>query len=169
MKTLLILSDLWGKPKSEWVIVYTNLLKENYQIAYLDCTEMAGLDLSDYTQDAFHRQFVSGGIEQAVKNLTSKITSPVDILAFSVGGTIAWQCALKTPMIQKLVCVSSTRLRKEVQKPMCETVLLFGEEDAFAPSSAWCEEMGLSPIVLRNKAHDMYKESEVAARVATFL
>lgn len=169
MKTLLVLSDLWGTPKSDWVHQYTKLLNEKYNVEYIDCTVLAELDLSDYTQEALHQQFVNGGIDRAVQNLKSKITTEVHILAFSVGGTIGWQCALITPFIQKLVCVSSTRLRKEVQKPTCETVLFFGEQDAFAPKTAWFEGMKLVPTLLENKTHDMYKESQVASRVATVL
>lgn len=120
-------------------------------------------------QDALHKQFVNGGIEQGVLNLTERITTETTILAFSVGGTIAWQCALNSPYVKKLVCVSSTRLRKEEEKPACETVLIFGEQDEFAPKKAWFEKMEVTPKVIPMMPHDMYKEMEVAQLVAAML
>ena len=169
METLFILSDLWGSPRSEWTKEYISRLERKFQIEYLDCTELAGLNLSSYTQDALHKQFVNGGIEQGVLNLMERITTETTILAFSVGGTIAWQCALNSPYVKKLVCVSSTRLRKEEEKPASETVLIFGEQDEFAPKKAWFEKMEVTPKVIPMMPHDMYKELEVAQLVAAML
>ena len=69
----------------------------------------------------------------------------VSILAFSIGGAIAWKYGLKSQKIDSLICVSSTRLRKEVEKPKGKIALYFGEDDAFKPKREWFHNMELNP------------------------
>ena len=46
---LIILSDLWGKEKSNWVSDYVELLKNKFEIQYYDCCDLGGIDKTDYT------------------------------------------------------------------------------------------------------------------------
>ena len=56
---------------------------------------------------------MNSGIEIAVQTLLNKEKGEIKILAFSVGGTIAWKAALKGLKVSDLVAVSSNRLRYE--------------------------------------------------------
>lgn len=89
----IILSDLWGRDKSNWVSDYVELLRDNFEIQYYDCCELGGIDKTIFTEQSLHDQFVNGGFEIAVENLLNKEKGEIKILAFSVGGTIAWKAA----------------------------------------------------------------------------
>jgi len=80
----------------------------------------------------------------------------VDVLAFSIGGTITWKAALKGLRVKSMYAVSATRLRYELNKPTCDINLIYGEEDFFKPSIGWFEKMNLSYSILNNVGHDLY-------------
>ncbi|MCE7992504.1 MAG: alpha/beta hydrolase [Roseivirga sp.] len=159
---LLILSDLWGKEKSDWLEHYTEPLNESFELQYYDCCELGSVNKTDYRQEALHQQFVNGGIEKALNKLTELEKEPVHVLAFSIGGTIAWQFALKTGSVKSLYAISSTRLRYETAKPEAETKLYFGENDPFKPSDIWFDELGIALELISHKGHMVYTESEFA-------
>lgn len=163
---LIILSDLWGKEKSDWVDYYRRALQQDFDIHLYDCCKLGEIDKSDYTQDALHKQFLNGGIEKAVQKLLTHETGVVTILAFSIGGTIAWQFALASQKVIALYCVSSTRLRNETIKPMAEVKLWYGAGDIFKPSSSWCDELELQYHLIQNKGHRVYAEPELAWQVS---
>lgn len=155
---LIILSDISGKQNDEWISIYLELLEAHFEVSYLDSKELAEIDESAESKEEIHAQFVSGGIEKAVSNLLNVPSKKPTILAFSIGGTIAWKAALKGLQIKKLIAVSSTRLRKEYQKPKIEMELFFGSEDENAPDEDWFDELVITPTVLDRKSHEMYKD-----------
>lgn len=154
---LIILSDLWGKQKSEWVNTYIDMLSENYDIKFYDCCELGEINISDYREEKLHEAFINGGLERAVENLIRLEKKKVNILAFSIGGTIAWKYGLISEKIDSLICLSSTRLRKEIIKPKGEISLYFGEEDKFKPNEEWLKKMELNYEIIKNKEHEFYK------------
>ncbi len=160
LKRLVILSDLWGEKKSEWLINYTQVLKEYFNIVIYDCCELARIDKSSYTEKSLHNQFVNGGIERAVKELVKIEKNSVNILAFSIGGTIAWKFGIKSNKIDSLICLSSTRLRYESIKPKGKINLYFGSKDNFAPSLKWYVDMSLDYHDIKNRGHHFYREPE---------
>ncbi len=162
----MILSDLWGKEKSAWLTGYTQILKSSFEITYYDCCQLGGVSQSDYTEEKLHQQFVDGGIERAVEKLIELERGRVVILAFSIGGTIAWRYGIRSGTANALVCVSSTRLRYETVKPNGPIVLYFGSQDPFKPDSEWLVRMGVEFEVLANSGHQCYRESKVATRVS---
>ncbi|WP_299190491.1 alpha/beta hydrolase [uncultured Aquimarina sp.] len=159
---LIIISDLWGREKSKWLINYTHILKTKFDLVYYDSCEIGKIDKSDYDQDNLHQQFVNGGIEIAVEKLIEQENSPVNILAFSVGGVIAWKFGLRTDYIKSLICVSSTRLRKETKRPKGKIELYFGENDNYQPKTEWIKNMKLEFKAFPNKGHQIYLETEFA-------
>ena len=162
---LIILSDLWGKEKSNWVSAYVELLHDNFEIQFYDCCELGEISKAVFTEENLHKQFVNGGIEIAVENLVNKEKGEIKILAFSVGGTIAWKAALKGLDISFLIAVSSTRLRYETEVPSCEIKLFFGENDINRPSSGWFEKHRLLPEIYIDKKHDMYIEADLVKEI----
>ncbi len=156
---LLILSDLWGIEKSEWITHYTERLQDNFEIQYYDSCALAMINKTPYTEENLHKQFVHGGIEKAVQNLALLETGESSILAFSIGGTIAWKYGIQTGNIKTLHSISATRLRQESNKPKGKITLYYGEQDPYKPDITWFDKMQLDPHILAHKQHDLYIES----------
>jgi hypothetical protein len=153
---LIILSDLFGNRHFDWENFYINSLKSHYDVQYYDCCELGNIDKSIDTQKHLHQQFVDDGIEKAVGNLLALEKGIIDILAFSIGGTIAWKAGLKGLKINNLIAISATRLRYETDKPNCNIKLYFGEKDVFKPLRNWFERLGIDINILENEGHDCY-------------
>lgn len=164
---LIIISDLWGREKAEWLINYTEILETKFDLFFYDSCEIGEVDKSNYIQDNLHNQFVNGGIELAIENLIKQEKNPVNIIAFSIGGVIAWNFGLRTDNIKSLICVSSTRLRKETKRPTGRIELYFGENDEYQPSKKWIKNMQLEFKFLPKKSHQLYKEIEFAKYLST--
>ena len=69
MEKLIILSDLWGSLKSDWLPHYTEILEKHFEIEYYDCRELGEIDLKECTEEKIHQQFMNGGIDRAIKYL----------------------------------------------------------------------------------------------------
>ena len=136
---ILIISDLWGREKAESLVNYTRILEKVFDVVFYDSYELGQIDVSNFTQENVHRQFVGGGIENAIETLVKSEKQKVNILAFSIGGTIAWNFGLKTDNINSLVCISSTRLRNETERPKGDVELYFGKNDEYRPTVEWFE------------------------------
>lgn len=157
MKKLILLSDLWGAQKSEWIEYYTSPLKEHFDIVYYDCCALGELDISDYSEEKLHQQFVQGGIDRAITNLLLLEKEASHIIGFSVGGYIAWKAILAGLPAKQLIAISSTRLRHETFKPTCDVQLIYGENDTFQPKETWYETMKLGRKIIPNAEHDFYR------------
>lgn len=162
---LVILSDLWGKEKSDWVFDYVEKLKDKFEIQFYDCCELGAIDSTNYTEESLHFQFVNGGIEKVIENLLEAEKNQIDILAFSIGGTIAWKAALKGLDIRNLFAVSSTRLRFEEDIPNAVIKLYYGENDINKPSSNWFEKYAINFEIIKNKGHNFYTQKEYATSI----
>nr|WP_315193163.1 alpha/beta hydrolase [uncultured Flavobacterium sp.] len=162
---LIILSDLCGKEKSDWVSDYVEQLKDKFEIQFYDCCELGAIDSTNYTEESLHIQFVNGGIEKVIENLLEAEKNQIDILAFSVGGTIAWKAALKGLDIRNLFAVSSTRLRFEEDIPNGVIKLYYGENDINKPSNNWFEKHSINFEIIKNKGHNFYTQKEYATSI----
>jgi hypothetical protein len=137
MNRLIILSDIFGNIESDWYKYYQSILKEHFEVEIYDCCKLAEINLKDLTEEQIHNQFINGGIEKAVYNLLKKEKELVNILGFSIGGTIAWKAACKSLHVKNFTTVSSTRLRFENTKPSCKIKLFFAENDIYIPNNEW--------------------------------
>ena len=163
---LIILSDLWGKGKSDWVKYYTETLEQYFEIKYYDCCELAEIDISKYEEDYLHQQFINGGIEKAVENLVFNETEKVYIMAFSIGGFIAWKAMQSGLPSENLFAVSSTRLRNERQKPRGFIQLFYGENDAFQPDENWFLDLNLEIEIFKNEDHNFYQTKNAGKSIS---
>lgn len=166
---LVILSDLWGNQKAEWIVNYTSVLDHYFDLTFYNCAELAEITIIDVQHEKIHQQFVDGGIDKAVQNLLKKETDKINILAFSLGGTIAWKAALLGLKVESLFAISATRLRYETQKPSIKMELLFGDDDSFKPDLEWFEKMGFKPHFITSHDHEMYKEKEIAHEICSII
>lgn len=162
---LIILSDLWGKSNSQWVSFYENKLSTEFDIKYYDCCELGDVDISNFIQNNLHHQFINGGIEKAVDNLLDLEKDPVNILAFSIGGSIAWKAGLEGLSILNLYAVSSSRLRYEIDKPWANINLFYGDKDNYIPSFDWFEKLKLHPTIFEQAKHELYMDADYADKI----
>lgn len=166
---LLILSDLWGNEKSEWIIYYTSILENYFELKYYDSCDLGTIDKSAYSEEILHHQFLNGGIEKAVANLLQEEKEFITVLAFSIGGLIAWKSGLSGLKIQNLYAISSTRLRYESKKPSGTIELFYGKNDIYKPSSNWFTKLKLKENFFSNQEHELYKQKEFAKRICRII
>lgn len=156
---LIILSDLWGIQKSDWIYQYQNLLKESFEMIIYDSRSLGDVNTLISKEKEIHQQFINYGIETAVKKLVDTEKEPIHILAFSVGGTIAWKAGLKGLKIDSLYAISSTRLRYEEEKPKCKINLYFGGKDNSRPHTNWFRQLNIQEKIIDTKDHQLYTEN----------
>lgn len=163
---LLILSDLWGAKKAIYLPQYNTLLQAKYDIHFVDCCQIGQIDTSNYTQDKLHQQFVNGGIDLAVINLMKNYQQEVDILAFSIGGTIAWKANLSGLKVRNFYAVSATRLRYELEKPSSQIELFYGELDVYQPAKKWFNDLEISDYhIFEDEGHDIYQKPKIIPQI----
>ncbi|WP_010522779.1 hypothetical protein [Aquimarina agarivorans] len=151
--------------KSEWVYAYEQLLESAFDLRLYDCRTLGGIERPISTKSDLHCQFTNGGIDVAVKNLTQLEKEEVDVLAFSVGGTIAWKACLQGLKIKNLYAISATRLRHESKKPSCNTRLYYGSLDNYVPAFEWFKQHCMTPTIFKNKYHELYTELDCIQRI----
>ena len=155
---LLILSDFWGAEKAAWVNDYVENLSTDFEIQFYDSCDLGQIDKTEYVESNLHNQFVNGGIEIATKRLLKLEKKRINVLAFSIGGVIAWKAQLKGLKINNFYSISSTRLRYEKDKPEFQLKLYFGEKDNNRPTSDWFDRMDINPKIFKDKGHNLYSE-----------
>lgn len=168
-RRLIILSDLWGFEANDWIKYYLNILNAKYDIKCYDCCEIGNIDKRNYTEQNIHLQFINHGIDTATKKLIELEPNAVDILAFSIGGTIAWKAGLKGLIINNFYAVSSTRLRYETAQPDCNIKLFYGKKDKFKPATSWFDTMQINFEIIQHSDHDMYRNEDFAMLLSEVL
>lgn len=166
---LVLLSDLWGLKNAAWVNEYVFRLEDKFEITQYDCCTLGSINLDLYKETILHQQFVHGGIDAAVQKLLLLEKEPVNILAFSIGGSIAWKAGLLGLKIRNFYAISSTRLRYEEEKIEANIQLFFGENDPYKPSLDWYPKLSLDAQIIANKNHTLYKEKAMIQLVCNQL
>jgi hypothetical protein len=162
---LIILTDLWGNINSNWIKIYAEKLKDKFEVKLYSSCEIAEIDSFKKTEKEIHNEFIKSGIEKAVENLLKLEKEEINILAFSVGGIIAWKSEIQGLKIRNLKAISSTRLRYEINKPKCNLNLYFGENDEYKPKKEWFENINLNYEIVKNAEHKVYENLDFATKV----
>lgn len=165
MKSLLLLSDMWGQRQWQWLALYEQALQVHFQVQRLDVCTLGHLNTSIYESDTLHQQFLDGGITQAVNELLKFQAPNLYIIAFSIGGTIAWKAMEKGLQVKQCYAVSATRLRYETTPAKYPTKLFYGNNDPFRPNDIWLKNINLSYKLFPDQAHECYKNSKIAAAI----
>ncbi len=168
-RKILVLSDLWGAENADWITNYIRILDRHFEVVFYDSCELGDIDIENNSANERHNQFVSGGIDKAVLKLLQIETEPFAVLAFSIGGTIAWKAALSGFVTQYLFAVSSTRLRFETQKPPGSIQLFYGDEDAYKPKKEWFAQLCIEGKFYENQSHEFYKSKETAIEICSLI
>jgi len=167
---LVVLSDMWGVKKGQWITSYLGYLQQYFDIVFYDCQQLANVSLTVNSKENLHSEFVNGGIDTAVAHLLKKEqTVKSHYLAFSTGGTIAWKAALQGLPVKSLQIVSATRLRYETACPDCEIDLIYGGSDPFRPSDTWFSELQITPEIVENFGHELYTDEKIINKVCKTL
>lgn len=166
---LIIVSDLWGISNASWLNTYKKLLNPHFDIEVYDSNKLAGIKTDGLNKEQIHAEFIEYGIAKAVENLVESEKEPVNILGFSIGGTIAWQAGLKELKIIHLFAVSSTRLRYETKIPTKNINLFFGEKDPFRPTEKWASLLNLKVAIIKEGNHATYKNLATTVKVCEHL
>ncbi|MGV8945504.1 MAG: alpha/beta hydrolase [Lutibacter sp.] len=166
---IILLSDLWGKEKSDWITYYTTVLEKYFNVKYYDSCDLGNIDKSDYLEEKLHNQFVNGGISRAVESILQKEKEPITVIGFSIGGLIAWKACLSGLKVQNLFAISSTRLRYETLKPSGKIELFYGEVDAYKPDSNWFHKMKIKENLYKNEDHEFYRKEEIAKEICSLI
>ena len=156
-----IISDLWGHRSCKWWENFKVNLGPKYKVTILDASTLAGIDTSIHKQEEIHDAFIQGGLETAVSELILRTEKTDLLMGCSIGGVIAWRACLKGLQAEKLITLSSTRLRDETSKPPCTIQVIFGTEDSFSPNEGWYEKMNIIPTIMTNHGHNLYMENDV--------
>ena len=156
---LIVLSDLWGKDKNHWLAHYRDFLSIHFEWNYYEATELANLNTPNLSQEERHDFFVQQGIQTAISNLLRAEPHPIYVLAFSIGGTIAWKAALKGANILGLYAISATRLRYETTNLAFPVKLLYGEKDPYRPENQWFQNKNMEWQILPGEAHEVYTQA----------
>lgn len=165
-KEIIIISDIYGIDDADWVKYYQNNLSSlEYSIKFYDACTLAGVDLNPYTEKHLHKQFVEFGIQEAVDKLLKLNTERRTIIGCSVGGVIAWKAALSGLAIERLICISSTRLRLETQKPNTLIECYFGDNDLYKPDKVWFDRHSIELKLIKNGSHGIYKDELVIKKI----
>ena len=162
---LIILTDLWGNINSEWIQFYVINLENKFEVKLYDCCEIAEIDSYNKTEKEIHSEFIEIGISKASQNLLKLEISEISILAFSVGGIIAWNSVKEGLNIINLKAISSTRLRNEISKPNCNLKLYYGENDDSKPKIEWFKNQKIEYEIIRNAEHNIYKDFDFTKKI----
>lgn len=166
---LIILSDLWGQKKAQWVVHYQEQLQAFFDIKYYDCCQLGAIDTSIYTEKNLHQQFVHGGIEKAGNRLATLKKETVTILAFSIGGAIAWNAILKGLKATHLYAVSATRLRHQTSPLEHNVQLYFGATDPYLPTQKWLDSIPNNYKIIPHQGHMIYRMPKFVATLCNDL
>ncbi len=162
---LVIVSDMWGAKKGLWITSYLGYLQQYYDITFYDSQQLANIDLKINTEENIHNEFVNGGIETAAAHLSKRESEPCHYLAFSTGGTIVWKAAQLGLPLKSLYLVSSTRIRKENERPDAPVTLVYGSNDENRPSENWAKKVGVDLDIVSNFGHTLYSDEKIIQKV----
>lgn len=162
---LLILSDVRGLEHCPWIGHYVELLSPVFSIQLYDSCVLGNVAVADAAEETVHAAFIHGGIGAAADKLLKLERAKVDILAFSMGGSIAWEAARKGMDVGHLNAVSATRLRLQREVPTCKINLFYGADDPFQPTASWFEQLELDPPIIERGGHDLYAGPASVTRI----
>ncbi|MEQ9296969.1 MAG: hypothetical protein RIF33_00325 [Cyclobacteriaceae bacterium] len=164
-KEIVILSDLWGTSHSHWIRHFRKGISSQYNIKFYDSCELGNIDVANLDEKIRHEQFINFGIQNAVNKLIELEKESKIYIGCSVGGVIAWKAGLAGLRIQELVTISSTRLRKETDKPNCPVRMYFGEFDKYKPDRDWLITINCTCEIIEGGNHDIYNDELVVSEI----
>lgn len=125
---------------------------------------MGGVNTKFFNEQNLHKQFIDFGIDEAVQQLIHREKKQKVYIGCSVGGVIIYKAGLIGLPIEKLIAISSTRIRKEIIKPNFPHELYYGISDPYKPDPNWIKTMGISTTLIDGD-HGIYKQKEKVQKI----
>jgi len=166
---LLLISDLWGFQNSQWLDLYLDRLAQDFEVSIFDCYLQSEIDPTLTSEAEIHHYFLKEGIAICSKKLAQISTKKTSVLAFSIGGTIAWKTALKGVEFNTFFAVSATRLRLENKRPTGNIHLFYGTGDNSRPNEAWFEQNNIPYTLFYEKKHNLYMNADSCTNICSSL
>ncbi len=155
MSTLLIIPDIFNFPPAQ--SPFLSQITKGQDYSYKSLPELLGEP--ELSGEALHHSlFYQGGLTRAVSALHSLGAYGFKGLGFSTGGTVLWAAAKNHPLLKSLLCISSTRLRFENERPAIPVQLYWGAHDPHRPNSLWNKTYADYYEVLPNAEHAFYRD-----------
>lgn len=168
---ILVVTDIHGKPGTADCLSHSLSSRERLVVRTIGLSELLG---GDRTGESLHRHLVEGdGFMRAAKRLVD-LTDHADVaIGYSAGGMVLWQSVFHGLLPDRLICISSTRLRHVDARTMpIPTLAVFGGNDPYRPADTWGA--GVETYIIPRAGHDFYACRGLArdlclARVSDFL
>ncbi|WP_166418190.1 dienelactone hydrolase family protein [Cochlodiniinecator piscidefendens] len=149
-----VVSDIFGQPDAENCV-----LSQIPKIAGVERHSLAQLcGRPELTGEGLHvHLFRENGMQRAVASLMERRLDGCIGMGYSAGGTVLWQAVGLGLRLDRLYCISSTRLRNEAAVSIPNHVF-FGGNDPAKPTATWLGSIPLQSTVFPGLEHDFYRD-----------
>ena len=153
----IVLSDIHGNPADETCFLHGQECPLTVQRVRL--ADLLGFEAEG---EGLHRHLVQHGGFDAAAAKVRDLVQKADIgLGYSAGGTVLWRSVLLGLRLERLICISSTRLRTENPEAMrVPTLAVFGELDEHRPPASWGAGSGIQVALLGQAGHAFYRSRD---------
>lgn len=169
----LILSDMYGfkdeHEKDDGYLFKTADFFERFGFItkIYSSSKLGKINFENGASKNIHDLFISYGIRNSLWSLGFAGQTIFDIgIGFSIGGTILWRGYQEGKLsFKRLICISSTRLRNEIEKIDIPTLTIFGEKDSYAPTLEKIQSLGANYRIMPEFDHDFYRETKYLTKI----
>ncbi|PVE23821.1 alpha/beta hydrolase [Microvirga sp. KLBC 81] len=152
----IVLTDINGLPSQE--TCFLSGLGGSISVERVGLGELLGVPLRG--EELYHH-LILGGFDAAAAKVLERFGDAEIGLGYSSGGAVLWKSVLRGLRLNRLVCISSTRLRDEDPHAMpIPALTVFGDQDASRPTPSWGEGSRLERLLLPGAEHAFYVERD---------
>lgn len=150
----IVLTDINGLPSAE-----TCFLANRGGPASVERVGLAELLGVSHPGEELYRYLIQGGFDAAAARVAEHFGDARIGLGYSSGGVVLWKSVLRGLRLERLICISSTRLRDEDPTAMpIPTLAIFGDRDRSRPPPSWGDGSRVERLLLRGAEHAFYAE-----------
>ncbi|WP_445503202.1 alpha/beta hydrolase [Microvirga sp. G4-2] len=150
----IVLTDINDLPSQE--TCFLSGLRGSISVKRVGLGELLGVP---HHGEELYRALVLGGFDAAAARVLECFGDAEVGLGYSSGGAVLWKSVLRGLRLNRLVCISSTRLKDEDPHAMpIPALTVFGDQDHSRPTTCWSEGSRLEKLLLPGAGHSFYAE-----------